>query len=147
MKNKLCKGCNEVKPLEGFHKNPRHPGGYHRYCKICRKTETSKRYIAHRETMNEKSRSYQLAHPIRRRVIVEKWRCKNEGVEGVVTYEDWKAVLTKQNFACANCSRRTMLEMDHIHPILFGGLHVPSNIQGLCRPCNVRKGNVQRTPC
>lgn len=41
---------------------------------------------------------------------------------------------------CAECSATERLEVDHIIPFSRGGSHDRSNLQALCRHCNVRKG-------
>ncbi len=55
-----------------------------------------------------------------------------------------KRLLVSQNGLCAHCKADlsiTKYHKDHIVPISKGGPHVDSNIQLLCPPCNLSKGN------
>ena len=40
---------------------------------------------------------------------------------------------------CSKCNRKENLSVDHKHPIAFGGLDTPVNLQVLCRSCNASK--------
>lgn len=54
-----------------------------------------------------------------------------------VTAEDWAAIKQRYDLTCLRCKRSDRaLTMDHVVPVLNGGLHIPSNIQPLCRSCN-----------
>ncbi len=56
-------------------------------------------------------------------------------------------VLTRDNYTCVKCGsspateKGVKLEIDHIKPYSKGGETVLSNLQTLCRACNVGKGN------
>ncbi len=46
----------------------------------------------------------------------------------------------KQNFACIQCSKRTLyLEIDYIKPLYQGGSNSFENLQGLCGTCHAEK--------
>lgn len=45
------------------------------------------------------------------------------------------------NRSCAICGLAENLEIDHIHPYSKGGTNDPSNLQVLCKPCNIKKSN------
>jgi len=49
-------------------------------------------------------------------------------------------VFARDNFACKQCGIRAFLTVDHVIPVILGGLTVISNLQTLCRSCNSRKG-------
>lgn len=49
-------------------------------------------------------------------------------------------IIERDGYACKKCGSKENLEVDHIHPESKGGNHDPSNLQCLCRPCNLRKG-------
>jgi len=40
---------------------------------------------------------------------------------------------------CLCCGSGILITQDHIVPLARGGLHHPTNLQPLCRPCNERK--------
>lgn len=43
--------------------------------------------------------------------------------------------------ACVHCGLKDgYLTLDHIRPLLYGGLNERQNLQVLCRSCNSRKG-------
>lgn len=60
------------------------------------------------------------------------------------TAEQWKQIKKSQNYTCQHCGLQEpeiKLEVDHIIPVSKGGHHTASNIQGLCKSCNCKKGN------
>lgn len=58
----------------------------------------------------------------------------------------WWSVLARDNWTCCSCSRSSkehgiVLEVDHIKPRSKGGTNDLSNLQTLCKKCNVGKSN------
>ena len=49
-------------------------------------------------------------------------------------------ILTTNSF-CVKCSKKENLQLDHIIPISNGGKNELSNIQILCKNCNIKKSN------
>ena len=74
-------------------------------------------------------------------ILGQNARAKRFGLTGTVSYEDWELICQQHNYRCASCGEKLPLTMDHIKPLTKGGLHSKENIQPLCGPCNVRKGN------
>jgi 5-methylcytosine-specific restriction endonuclease McrA len=58
---------------------------------------------------------------------------------GLVTPEDWQAVLERHAHRCAYCGVTGKLTMDHVVALAKGGKHEPSNIVPACAQCNSRK--------
>lgn len=59
-------------------------------------------------------------------------------------HQDVLDLLEKQDYECIGCFcdfNKVAFETDHIVPIAAGGKNEISNIQLLCRPCNVSKSN------
>lgn len=58
-------------------------------------------------------------------------------------------ILMRDNFRCVLCgaspaiTRGVVLHIDHIKPVSSGGETIPSNLQTLCRDCNLGKGAKQ----
>lgn len=62
----------------------------------------------------------------------------------------WWSVLARDNWTCCSCGRSSKeegitLEVDHILPRSKGGTDDISNLQTLCKKCNVGKSNKDRT--
>jgi len=55
------------------------------------------------------------------------------------------ALLKEQDFCCAICEtylvQAVHKQLDHIRPLSKGGSHTLTNVQWLCRTCNIRKNN------
>lgn len=60
-----------------------------------------------------------------------------------VSNELRQEIFERDGYTCVNCgsTEKESLEIDHIQPISKGGKIEPSNLQTLCRNCNIRKGN------
>lgn len=72
-------------------------------------------------------------------------RRAQEAAEGFHTAEDIGNLFAAQKGKCAYCKEKlsTVLHnkyhVDHIMPISLGGSHWPSNLQLLCKTCNLKK--------
>lgn len=101
-----------------------------------------------------KSREWARANPDLVRAMLARWKAENPEKDreyhmnrrarkksggGRVTAKDIVAVVARQKGRCAACGCRDKLEMDHIMPLALGGSNEKTNIQGLCRPCNMSK--------
>jgi len=49
-------------------------------------------------------------------------------------------IFKRDGYICRKCGSKLFLTIDHIHPMLHGGLHNEENLQVLCRSCNSKKG-------
>ena len=49
-------------------------------------------------------------------------------------------IYQRDGFQCRHCHTTRGLQIDHIWPVCRGGRTVDSNLQTLCRRCNVKKG-------
>jgi 5-methylcytosine-specific restriction endonuclease McrA len=54
-------------------------------------------------------------------------------------------VYKKANSACGNCGSHFDLQIDHIIPVAANGDNELSNLQILCRECNLRKSDIWRS--
>lgn len=68
-------------------------------------------------------------------------RCRNAGVPGVLSVEEWLRMCEAVGWNCPKCKSRGDLVIDHIHPLSRGGSNDPANIQPLCDSCNASKKN------
>jgi 5-methylcytosine-specific restriction endonuclease McrA len=67
-------------------------------------------------------------------------RARELAAMGVVTAEDWIAILQQHKHRCFYCkTRRLKLTMDHVIPLSRGGTHTKENIVPACQPCNSKK--------
>ena len=109
---KTCTVCGEVKPLEGFHRQPTGPMGRHSWCKPC---------------LNSAARASRIknATPEQKR----RWNLRSK--YGLAP-EDVDRMMAAQNGKCAICERvLTRPHIDHCHKT--------GAVRGLlCLPCNIK---------
>jgi 5-methylcytosine-specific restriction endonuclease McrA len=67
-------------------------------------------------------------------------RARRAHAIGDFTSAEFALIVRKQRGKCAECGKERKLEADHIVPLSQGGSGFAFNIQGLCKPCNCRKG-------
>lgn len=63
--------------------------------------------------------------------------------DGSITGKSVISLLKKQNYKCGICciylDKKSHKQLDHIKPVSKGGHHIISNVQWLCRKCNIIK--------
>lgn len=95
-----------------------------------------------RKEYNRKKEERRKQDPEPKRAKTRERRTIRRGAEGKHSAADIREILERQKFKCAECkiSIRKIRHIDHIVPLARGGTNWPSNLQGLCPTCNVRKG-------
>jgi 5-methylcytosine-specific restriction endonuclease McrA len=69
-------------------------------------------------------------------------RAHERAAEGHFTAQDIQNLLKGQRGKCAECKKKLeKYHIDHIIPLTRGGSNWPHNLQLLCPPCNLSKGN------
>jgi len=64
-------------------------------------------------------------------------------IAGVVTNKLRMSIFLRDNFKCVFCGSEEAIEVDHIIPVIKGGLTNKSNLQTLCFKCNSgKKGKI-----
>lgn len=88
-----------------------------------------------------RSRKWRKEHPERVQVWVRNRRAKLKGSNGTHSLTDICSLLKSQNGQCVYCRAdiRESFQVDHIMPVSKGGSNDPSNLQLLCKSCNLLK--------
>ena len=132
MKTKQCTKCNQVKPIEEFHKFKDMKDGYRNNCKVCQNNVTKLNKTKRgREYNNEKSRQYRETNREKIKAYYGgHLKCEHCGVEdpcfsmydfhhvdpslkeeriGILINKGWAKIekeLKKCIVLCANCHRK-----------------------------------------
>jgi 5-methylcytosine-specific restriction endonuclease McrA len=94
-----------------------------------------------RDAYLAKMRAWRKANPEKVQVWVRNRRAKLKGLVGSHTIQDINALITAQNGRCVycRCDIRSAFQVDHIMPVSKGGSNDKSNLQLLCKACNLDK--------
>jgi len=66
---------------------------------------------------------------------------RRKKAKGTYSFQEWNELLKKHNYSCVYCGSTNNISVDHIIPLSKGGTNYIDNIQPLCLPCNLKKGN------
>lgn len=168
---KFCSECNEVFPVSNFQLCRGKPIGRCRQCENKRSYEGKKQsgYLDRPDIIakrNEESRICKAKvhqDPIRRRQIYDRHnerlrerykqdanykekviasnRKYKEGLQGILTADDWEDALIFFEVRCAYCGSDDKLSRDHIVAVSKGGLNERTNVIPCCISCNSSKNN------
>lgn len=125
------------------------------------KAYARRNFERHREAFKRRSNEWMKAHPEKAQEIYRKQQAKPETKlrhrlrqaarvrqlkktdDGTITAEAITRMIAQQKGLCNICKKDISgkYEVDHIFPVVKGGRHTISNIQLLCRPCNIKKGS------
>lgn len=96
--------------------------------------------------IDKKKREYLDANPERKAAAGRSRRARKRNAEGRHVVADVIAIFEKQRGLCAYCGEKLLrsgprkYHVDHIVPLALGGSNWPSNLQCLCKTCNLSKG-------
>lgn len=96
----------------------------------------------HQPKRNEQTKEWRKSNRHICRIHEEKRRALLAGNGGEHTHEQAMAVLEKQKHRCINCPEKlteSNRHKDHIMPLALGGTNDITNIQWLCKRCNLTK--------
>lgn len=60
---------------------------------------------------------------------------------GSLALREWLQILEAHHYQCAYCGSLGRLTIDHVVPIVVGGLHCSDNVVPACLRCNTSKGD------
>lgn len=121
-----CGRCFGYFLRDGFYASKRTLLGINSECKACH------------SVLAIASRDPALTREAKRRSEAKR-RARKAGATGNVSANDWDDVLAILGRRCLCCGSDAKPTQDHVIPLARGGLHHPTNLQPLCRPCNERK--------
>tara|TARA_R110000782_G_C14607304_1_gene391748 strand:+ start:109 stop:645 length:537 start_codon:yes stop_codon:yes gene_type:complete len=165
-----CKHCNVDKDESMFYKDKSKPSGYKPRCKPCdllsvdverrKKYESeywsdSERKIKKKATVKKSMLKNAEHHKeVRRKYLktdkgiamYRKQTQKRYALKKLAFIEDVSPLdlFNEQSGICYLCQKSFLfkeMELDHVHPIVKGGLHKKTNCKMACRRCNRSKGS------
>jgi 5-methylcytosine-specific restriction endonuclease McrA len=102
---------------------------------------TRARNQADKDGYNARLREWRRANKDKVNVWVRNRRAKLKQLSGSHSYADIQFLLTQQRGLCACCrvDIRKTFQVDHVIAVSAGGANDRSNLQLLCKPCNLKK--------
>lgn len=151
---KLCTKCDITKPLSEFTRRKNSPDGLSYWCKLCQSKSHKNWRKAHpkrsrtrlglprrrRKSKTTAVQRWHAKHPDSLKASRQKYRARKLGAVGVFTAEEFIALCDLVEGRCVACGEIKPLEADHVIPLTKEGRSDLSNIQPLCKKCNMTKG-------
>jgi len=108
-----------------------------------RREHRAKWRAANPEQIKESKAQWFKANRDKAITYIHRRRAKKAANGGTFTTAEWQQLKSFYGFRCLCCGEiepKIKLTVDHIVPIQLGGSNDITNIQPLCRTCNLRKG-------
>lgn len=99
-------------------------------------------YIANqRKDYNKFASEWRKKNPEKRNAFASNYKARKRGAPGSYTGEEIKQMFIDQLGLCASCEIQLIkYHVDHVIPLIMGGVNDKSNLQLLCPSCNSSKG-------
>lgn len=101
-------------------------------------------YHRHKEKAKTYGRLYRQQNKDKVNARTHRRRARKQGNGGTFTAMQWRVLCQKYNYRCLCCGKHEpdiKLTIDHVIPIVRGGINTIDNIQPLCGECNSSKGD------
>jgi 5-methylcytosine-specific restriction endonuclease McrA len=108
------------------------------------KARAAKYRVENREKVSSTIKRHYQANKGKYREYGRSRKARVRGAQGSFKQSDLERIFAKQKGRCAYCRSNLqsgVKHLDHIIPITLGGSNMPSNLQYLCMPCNLKKGS------
>ena len=97
-------------------------------------------YQEHKVERNEYNKAWHRANPELLRAYDNRRRARLCSIPARLTAAEWLEVFNHHGGKCIYCGDTTLIEMDHLTPLVRGGTHTKDNVAPACRGCNRAKG-------
>jgi 5-methylcytosine-specific restriction endonuclease McrA len=157
----ICKECDKKRKNEWRANNQEHDREYFKQYRDNNKESLARNnhkwYESHKEQikikkavyeannkekMSQVRRDWAKKHPELGRKLAKDRRARLKGATGVITPQEWQALLKEHDHKCYYCGTTERITQDHWIPLSRGGSHTIDNIVPACHSCNSRKYNM-----
>lgn len=116
---KWCCGCDQLRPLEDFHRSASRPDGRAGHCRTC-------------------NARWRAENPTKRWAAEQRRRAAKRNAAGDCTTEQLEARWAYYGGRCWCCGAEADAT-DHVKPLRKGGSNWPANLRPICTSCNSSK--------
>lgn len=138
---KRCSHCKKLKPYSEFWKDAQTTDTYRYTCISCCKTRMGS-YLQRNKSRIAQSKAEWAKKNSSGRAVKERNRKAMKKERGVHTLKEIEGLLSYQGNLCAYCNAPLdIYHVDHVIPLVSGGINTVDNLVVACPRCNLSKGS------